>query len=382
MPAARPILNRPDSSAEERIAALFRRDGWDVELELGDGALRPDLILTKNSLGYVAEVKAAAEGRPDRVIALLSQAILQAKKYAEQGSMKPLAVVLVGQASLSLLHKVEQFQRNYAPDVAIGLVSESGGSWFVGSGLDALNVDAPRKSPRGKLATPRKAADIFSDLNQWMLKVLLAPELPEDLLHAPRGEYRTVSELAEAAAVSQMSASRFVRRLQEDGFLDDSAGSFQLVRRHELFRRWQSASMRSSPELKMSYLIPASGSKQLLKVVSGMDACVSLFAAADLLQLSHVSGVAAHVYVRRLSASPENAWPGLVPAAPGAPAQVILKQANAPESTFRAAVRKDGVLVSDVLQIWLDASAHPSRGAEQADFLRSKVLADVLGGPE
>lgn len=381
MPASGPNLNSA-AHAEERIAALFRRDGWEVELALSDGARGPDLVASKGPLGYVVEVKAAAEGRPDRVIALLSQAILQASRYAERRNMQPLAVVLVGQTSSSLQQKVEQFQRDYAPDVAIGLVSEAGGSRFIGPGLDALNVEAPRKSGRGKLATPRKASDPFSDLNQWMLKVLLAPELPEHLLTAPRGEYHSVSELAEAANVSAMSASRFVRRLQEDGFLDDSGGPFRLVRRHELFRRWQSASLRSSPELKMTYLIPAAGMYQLVKVVTRMDACIGLFAAADLLQLSHVSGVAAHVYVRRLSAAPVNAWPGLVPAAPGTPAQIILKQAPAPESLFRAAVRVDGVKVSDVLQIWLDASAHPSRGAEQADFLRHKVLADVLGPKE
>lgn len=381
MPSASHKQNSESAAVNHIIAELFRADHWQVEVEPRLDKAWADLIVSKGPLRYVVEAKGAAEGRPDRVIALLSQAILQASRYAELGGMRPLAVVRVGQASESLQKKVEAFQREFAPQVAIGLVSEAGDRRFIGPGLHALNAEAPRKPPGRKLA-PRKAANLFSDLNQWMLKVLLAPQLPEHLLQAPRGEYRTVSELAEAAAVSQMSASRFVRRLQEDGFLDDSAGSFQLVRRHELFHRWKSASMRSSPELKMSYLIPASGSKQLLKVVSRMDACVGLFAAADLLQLSHVSGVAAHVYVRRLSASPENAWPGLVPAAPGAPAQAILKQANAPESMFRAAVRKDGVLVSDVLQIWLDASAHPSRGAEQADLLRSKVLADVLGGPE
>ena len=340
---------------------------------------QPDFIMSKGPHHYVVEIKSAGEGRPDRVLPLLSQAILEVRRHAEFNAKRPLAIVQVNHASSSLHQKVEQFQRDYAPDVAIGLVSEAGASQFIGGpDLEALNVEVSRSSSREKAAQPRKASDLFSDLNHWMLKVLLAPELPENLLNAPRGEYRSVSELAEAAQVSAMSASRFVRRLQEDGFLEDAGRSFQLVRRRELFRRWQSSAMRSSPELRMSYLIPGAGARQLHKVASRLDACIGLFAAADLLHVGHVSGVAPYIYVRRLLVSSES-WPGLAPAKPGEPAQVILKQSNVPNSLFRGAVRVDDVWVSDVLQIWLDASAHPSRGAEQADLLQRKVLAGVLG---
>jgi hypothetical protein len=376
---ARPS-NKNNQASREHVAALLRVDGWKVGLEPGDGPFQPDLVASKGPHRYAVELKHVAEGRPDRVLSMLSQAILQAGRHAEVCAMRPLAVVQVGSASPSLYRKVEQFQRDYAPDVAIGLVSESGGSRFIGPGLEALNVEAPRSSNRGKHGKPRKASDLFSDLNQWMLKVLLAPELPEKFLHAPRGEYASGAELADAAQVSAMSASRFVRRLHEEGFLEDSGHSLRLVRRRELFRRWQFAAMRSSPELRMAYLIPAAGARQLHKVVARLDACIGLFAAADLLNLGHVSGVAPHVYVRRLSAPPSDAgWPGLVPAGPGEPAQIILKQASAPESLFRGALRIDDVLVSDVLQIWLDASGNSSRGAEQADFLSNKVLAKLMG---
>ena len=71
--------------------------------------------------------------------------------------------------------------------------------------------------------------NLFSDLNQWMLKVLLAPEIPEHLLSAPRGEYRNASELAAAARVSKMSAHRFVQQLQERGYLEASSRRLVLV---------------------------------------------------------------------------------------------------------------------------------------------------------
>lgn len=65
------------------------------------------------------------------------------------------------------------------------------------------------------------SGQLFSDLNQWMLKVLLAPALPPEMLAAPRGEYRNASQLAEAAQISLMSAFRFLRQMKQEGFLDD-----------------------------------------------------------------------------------------------------------------------------------------------------------------
>lgn len=373
--------SKNNAEPADRLVALLRSDGWTVDLEPVAERFRPDLVACKGRLRYAVELKCVAEGRPDRVLAMLSQAILQATRYAKASGMAPLAVVHVGDATSSLYRKVEDFHRDFASEVAIGLIAAKGGGRFIGPGLQALNTDMPRSSIRGKNVRPRKAADLFSDLNQWMLKVLLAPELPESLLNAPRGEYASGASLAAAAQVSAMSASRFVRRLQEEGFLDDSGRSLRLVRRRELFRRWQSAAMRTSPELRMSYLIPAAGARQLHEAVAHLDACLGLFAAADLLKLGHVSGVPPHVYVRRLSALPSAAgWPGLIPTRSGESAQIVVKQASAPQSLFRGAVRVDGVRVADVLQIWLDASGSSARGAEQADLLWKKVLSNLVGG--
>jgi len=48
------------------------------------------------------------------------------------------------------------------------------------------------------------------------------------------------------------------------------------------------------------------------------------------------------------------------------------------ESVFRGVVVKDGVPVSDILQIWLDVLQHPARGREQADLIWKKILAPAL----
>ena len=293
--------------------------------------------------------------------------------------MRPLAVVYVDAASASLRRSVQEFCERYVSDAAVGLISESGEALFIGSGVQELNRDLGRSGFTPQVSKPAKATELFSDLNQWMLKLLLAPELPEHLLSAPRNEYRSATQLAEAAQASPMSASRFTRRFEEEGFLEHSGGTFRLVRRTELFHRWKSAAMRSSPELRMVFLIPAKGMSRVLKAAEETGACIGLFAAATLLKVGHVSGIPPYLYVKRLARS--HGWPGMAPAREGEAPQVIIKQSNFPVSLFRAAVpTEEGAKVADVLQIWLDASAHPSRGQEQAEHLAHGVLRNVLGG--
>jgi hypothetical protein len=128
------------------------------------------------------------------------------------------------------------FAEAYAPEVAVGVVDVDGFRLFRGEGLEGLNAEPPRASRR--VAAQPVGQALLSDLNQWMLKVLLAPELPDALLSAPRGRYRNASQLAGAANVSVMSAFRFVRQLQLEGHLDEAAPFLSVVRREELFSRW------------------------------------------------------------------------------------------------------------------------------------------------
>src|SRR5260370_14611723 len=107
-----------------------------------------------------------------------------------------------------------------------------------------------------------------------MLKVLLAPEVPEELLSAPRGQYRNASQLARAARVSVMSAFRFVQQLQDEGYLSESGPYLDLVRREDLFRRWQASAERPIKEIPMRYRLPGDAGAQLRKIVSSGHACL------------------------------------------------------------------------------------------------------------
>lgn len=378
------MLNRAPSpasrgrQAEDLVARLFHQAGWEVQSSPQIGPYEADLIVNKGRQIFVVEIKSLSEGRADRVIPILSQAILQAKAMArENGKALPLAVICVERASPSLLNQVGSFSKNFASDVAIGIIAENGLRHFSGGGLEVLNAE-PKNFHRGASSHPAPAVNLFSDLHQWMLKILLAPEIPENLLAAPRHEYRSASELAVAAQASQMSAFRFVQQLKKEGFLDDSSRRFVLVRRVELFQRWKAASLRQSPELPMRFLIRGSAKLQLREIVSNHQACLGLFAAADAFNFGHVAGVPPYVYVPKLPRPDDDSWKELVRASPSESPDLILKQASIPKSVFRGMVHRDGIAISDIVQVWLDVAAHPSRGEEQADVIYRKVLRQVI----
>jgi hypothetical protein len=62
----------------------------------------------------------------------------------------------------------------------------------------------------------------------------------------------------------------------------------------------------------------------------------------------------------------------------GREADVFVRVPKYPEAVFRAAVGRDGVPVSDILQVWLDVSNHPARGKGQSDLLHKRVFSQVL----
>jgi hypothetical protein len=364
--------------AESLLAEIFEQAGWRVERSPHGQRPQPDMIVRRPGVVYGVELKAAVEGRGDRLVPLFAQAVLQSLRAAGRNAV-PLAVVAAPKISQRAADQVLKFAEHYAPDAAAGVIDFDGLRLFRGPHLDELNAEAPRISSLAS-KSPRISGHLFSDLNQWMLKVLLAPEVPEGLLSAPRGQYRNASHLAGAAKVSVMSAFRFVQQLQDEGYLSESGPYLSLVRREDLFRRWQASAVRSIKEVPMHYLLKGDPRAQLRKVVGSGRACLALFAAADALKLGFVEGVPPYVYLERLQPSNLSAWKNLRQCESGELPDLILRQAPAPQSVFRGLVRPNGVAASDVLQIWADVASHPSRGREQADLIRKRVLERVIEG--
>ena len=362
--------------AASALAAAFANGGWDVRREAVGGSRQSDFLVRRRGIAYAIELKVGSEGRSDRLVPLVAQAVLEARHAARRG-IAPLAVVAAPRVPKRVADQVIKFAEDYASDTAIGVIDFEGFRSFRGPHLEAMNAEA-KVRVRAAGRPVEVSGNLFSDLNQWMLKVLLAPELAERLLSAPRGRYRNASELARAAKVSVMSAFRFVQQLRHEGYLHESVGHLSLVRREDLFGRWQALSARSARELHMRFVLPGDTRTQLRNVLRSNNACLALFAAADALGLGFVEGVPPYVYLEHLHRASLPVWKSLRVCGLGERPEVIVRQAVAPRSVFRGAVRSEGVAACDVLQVWADVAAHPSRGREQAHLIWKRVLRQII----
>lgn len=375
------------------VRNLFREEGWKVLDQPRQPGGAPDLLVSKHGRKLVLEIKRAAEGRKDRVIPLLSQAVLEAVHYSRSFPGHPIPVGIVGANRIpdSVAKEAIQFVRERAPEVAVGLVDLEGLRSFAGHGLESLS--SPR-GPQDSIRPPKvgaRAPQLFSDLNQWMLKVVLAPRLPDEYLSAPRGHYQGASQLAEAAGVSVMSAFRFVEEFSREGFLEAGAGPLRAVRVRELMNRWLAARQRRVMEIPMGWILQK-GKKALWNALRSVQSvvvnpddplvpqprlCLGLFEAAEALGIGFVHGAKPHLYVERLSADVLRDL-GLSGNAEEKDADLYIRIPGSRESVFRGIVRKDGVPVSDILQVWLDVAQHPARGKEQADLIWRRILAPAF----
>lgn len=384
-----PLRWSEDRKAEQLLAQQFALEGWSVSRQPAAPRHPVDLLVRLGPLAYAVELKRATEGRKDRLVPLLAQALLQAQSGARQlgPAVKPLAVIAAPRVSDVVLRELQRFAQEYVPDAAIGVLDQQGLRWFSDDALKSLNAG---RSVRQPLLGGERAivTHLFSDLNQWMLKVLLASYLPADLLSAPRGELRNASQLAQAANVSAMSASRFIRQLKSEGFLDEHADRLRAVRIGSLLQRWRAAHLRSSREWPMKWIIRGNPEKQLEKLLHSAApgeshrryrVCLGYFAAAEQLGCGFIHGIKPHVYVDRFDSLVLQQL-GLAPIQSGVAPDVIIKMPRAPQAVFRAAVWRHGIPVSDILQVWLDVANHPARGEAQAAEIERRLLAPLLKG--
>jgi hypothetical protein len=386
-----------EARAVEGLVAAFERAGW-RPIQAPGGPRAPDAVLQRAGRTLAVEVKTSA-GKARRAVlrGRLADAVLQARAWAKRHGAEPFAVVVAPAISEGIAEDLASYMREVAPEVAWGLMDERGRFELHGNGLEDVRPVAPMTAAPEQEPNVSTPYNPFSDLGQWMLKVLLAERVPERWLGAQRVPVRGVTDLARAADVSFATASRFLAALLVGEHASKSTVGIQLTRLDDLLRDWRRSIPYSTERRFARFALPVKDPDEHLRAVlrkhygkglqnsakasptlhgpagpRGQRACLGLFSACKSLGVSFVRSAPSHLISEDVSPAFLKKLE-LVLVDEQAPHDVIVIHPKFPESTFRGCVSDDGAPVADILQCWLDVSFHAARGAEQADEIARKL---------
>jgi hypothetical protein len=381
-----------------RLAEIVRRVGAKVMAPRSSG---PDLEFSHGGARYAVELKISPDNRRPVLEGLIAAALLQARRHAAQRGAEALPVLAVNKITEAGLRAIEDFMSAEAPGSPWGMIDASNRWAFRGVSWLTDNL-----RPADSTSAGRRLRDPFSDLGQWLSKVLLARSLPPELMCAPRLPIPNARRLAQVARVSAPTAAEWVRSLRSEGFLDERRGELRIVRVREFLARWRAAVQQRPPKrIPARFTLPEGDPDlQIRKALerypfrSGVSAsqaaegapiiwdgapraCLVMFDAALSLGVHHVVGAPVHLALEHVDAESLSRFGLRVSEARDAHVHVL--EPRMPESLFRAAVLgrpETGFEVPccDILQCWLDVADHPVRGHELADLIERAILQTVL----
>ncbi len=318
--------------------------------------------------------------------------MLRARNLASaNATAKPLAIVSAPFISERMEATLEAFVAEIAKDQPWGLLDDTGRILFAGD----RSIGRPTLQRRSR--RPEPSGDLFSDLNQWLLKVLLAERLPARLANqsAP-GPFFHATRLAERAEVSLPVVTRLIALLEKEGFAEEGARPLSLIRIPELLERWRNAGARSVRREFFVRLADSSTTSigwMLQQDDPDLRTAFGLFSAAESMGVNHATGVPEILYLDHSHDDVDENYLqkklGLLVVSSKEHSDFRVWVPRFPESVFRGAITRpdenagEDLLhrYTDVIQTWIDLSHFPARGLETAHRVWLELIEPHLVTP-
>ncbi|NLS98115.1 MAG: hypothetical protein GXX96_38790 [Planctomycetaceae bacterium] len=200
----------------ERIAREYLPEVTKIEWEPGDGG--PGFVAHLPSGALVGEAKHSKTASIDSVLGLFACGALRAQRIADRSSRTPFVLVVVPRVGPKTRYAVERFMSENAPACGWALADQTGTTRIA---VPSLGIDADHHEfapvPRWQRRGPVR---LFSDLNRWMLKILLLADAPPHFWNGPRDPVATPTDLHRVAKVSVAKAHQFCDAVEKSGYLD------------------------------------------------------------------------------------------------------------------------------------------------------------------
>jgi hypothetical protein len=344
------------------------------EPEPGSGREDADLVAVGRGPDCVVNVSYLPTVRIKDLIGSIAATTLTATRIANATEAEPVVVAVAPRIGSTAVHEVQDFMRANAPDVGWGLVDYAGRVrlYLPSQGLD---VDRqPARLPEKSASKTSRSLQLFSDLNRWLLKVLLMRESPEGMWGGQRERVDSPTQLGAVASVSTAKAHRFFRAFEERDFLRRTPEGLKVVRRRALINAWMAEEdhqHRVEMPVRCIFGKPTDV-MAMLEPVADQRFAISAFEACRLHDVLHTTSPRLSVYVEDDFREFMEAWE--LADCDSRDAHLVLVRPRFPESVFRGTVQRKDLPVVDVLQAALDVRSQKPRGGEQADFIIDHVL--------
>jgi len=331
-----------------------------------------DLVANHPGQHYVVKISYQTTVRIPELIGSLAASTLVARRIAQATPANPLILAVAPRIGAATVKKVEEFMSLNAHDMAWGLMDFAGTVRLL---LPSLDIDIATKPPRevgARRLDQQYGVQLFSDLNRWLLKVMLLQETPQTMWGGPRERIDNPTILSKIANVSTAKAHRFFQAFKERNFLKLGAEGLMVTRRGALINAWLTEeTLQSRKEMPTRCLFDQPSS--IFDLVRGKTGvAIGGFEACRLHGVLHTQSPYPVLHVTS-EFGPYLESLELVECE-FRDAQLVLMRSRYPESIFRGATEYDRLPVVDILQAALDVMPLKPSGAEQASFIVQHVL--------
>jgi hypothetical protein len=327
--------------------------------------------VTTSSSGLLLQFKHVRPTSIDEVLGILAVEVLKSRQRTRNNVLVPL--LIFKRLGDKTRRSVRQFMTAHAPDCGWGLIDQSGAAQIVVPAL-SLDVDQP-----GQISPPswprQRPMRLFSDLNQWMLKILLLADTPTSLWGGPRQSVATPTDLHRVAHVSVEKAHQFYRAFEQIGLIRPTRSGLVVVRKKDLMEMWVHDELsRSARRMPTRWIFgePPSLEQVFCKQGAPGDFAVCGFEACRVLGVLHSPVMNREVYFLGDAEAALEAWD--LEACDDRDAHFYLRKARSAQSVLRGRVVKENLPVVDVLQAALDVCDQSSRGIEQSQYIINHIL--------
>jgi hypothetical protein len=401
-PEGHPIREfKHSASIEEMVLKRLEDLGFlleEKESPVGESNFKSqvDFVLRRGRRKYAVEVKHSRKMQL-ALSHLLPRGILLLQAARRLKGYMPILAVVVEKMDQKDIRRMADFILHFAPEVGWLLIDEYGRGAFKEPDKDEHKI-LPKldRQPHGSFELESPVSDYyqkqlsFSDLDQWLLKVLLLGRpgvVPMDYWGGPQGSVENAFQLSKLAGVSPPVANSWVNAMESSSYLR-RIGRKKLIplRPNALIEEWRGQYRFGDNRIlpyRSVYRVSEADKylDDLLEKMKSLDKSISWaisgHQACRLLRIKHSSARSIHIYFWGNVATVANSL-GLVLAESPSEADLFLVEPRYPKSVFGGRVIKGSIPICDILQCYLDLYNLPDRGREQADFVYENILTKIF----